>query len=61
MANITRKCCSLNMALALNILQCDTFTRIEPKIVSQESCIHIFAAEVFVYHLDKKKYLIAKM
>lgn len=54
MGNITRKCCSLNMASALNILQCDTFTRIEPKIVSQESCIHIFAAEVFVYHLDKK-------
>ena len=52
MGNITRKCCSLNMASALNILQCDT--RIEPKIVSQESCIHIFAAEVFVYHLDKK-------
>ena len=56
MGNITRKCCSLNMASALNILQCDTFTRIELKIVSQESCIPFFyAAEVFVYHLDKKK------
>ena len=55
MANITRKCCSLNMALALNILQCDTFTRIEPKIVRVKKAAFIFLQLKYLYIIWIKK------